>query len=159
MARQRIDLEEQTNWPDAEVDLGKLAQGGATPTQVLGWDGDTWGPTTVPGGTLPDNFSRAEVLEYTDDTHYVIGPLATPPVVSEVMLNLLGGLLQEIVVDFTVRQVTGGSAPGYYVCVSPSSSAPGGGTFIAGSNPSVGIVAQLTSGDKVMVAYATWPIP
>lgn len=159
MAISLIDLLTQTNWDDIDVSLDKLSQSGATPTQVPSWDGTEWVPATIPGGTLPDNFSRAEVLSYSDVVNKVIGPLATPPVVSEAMLTLLGGLTQEIAIDFTIRQVTGGSAPGYYVCISTTSSAPGGGTFLSGINPTVGIETQLDSGDKVLVAYATWPIP
>lgn len=159
MARSPINLLTQTNWDDVDISLDKLSQSGATPDQVPSWDGAEWVPTTIPGGTLPDNFSRAEVFSYSDVSNKVIGPLATPPVVSEAMLTLFGGLAQEIAIDFTIRQVTGGSAPGYYVCISPTSSAPGGGTFLSGINPTVGIEAQLDGGDKVLVAYATWPIP
>lgn len=112
-----------------------------------------------PAALLPAHFSRAEVLVYTDVAHKVVGPLAAPPVVSEVMLTPLGGIAQKIGAEFTVRQVMGGVAPGYYVCVSPTSSAPGGGTFLSGSNPTVGLESELDDGDEVQVAYATWPIP
>ena len=159
MARQLIDLEIQTNWGSKEIPLNKLSQSSASVGQIPAWNGVEWVPVTVVGGVLPDNFSRAEVLTYTAVLHKVLGLLATPPVVSEVMLHPIGGPVQRIVVDFTVRQVIGGTEPGYYVCIAPTSSAPGGGTFLSGANPTIGLEAEMFSGDEVLVVYATWPIP
>lgn len=99
--------------------------------------------------------SKSETLVYTDDTNKVIGPLTLVPVTSELSMWIIGGIGQEYGVDFTVRQVTGGSAPGYYVCIDTGSTAPGGGTFLSGSNPTTGI-DQLISGDKVRTVYPTY---
>ena len=126
----------------------------------------TWTPfggnASIPWTSVtgkPGDFSRAELLTYTDTANKVIGPLATPPVVNELSLWPLGGVVQEYGVDFTVRQVTGGGAPGYYICLSTSSTAPGGGTFLSGSNPSTGIDTLLSSGDKTQAVYPTYPAP
>lgn len=98
---------------------------------------------------------RSEPLIYTDTGNAVIGPLdGIPVLLDEVDLNPIGGIIQEYTLDFTVRLVTGGSAAGYYVCVSPTSSAPGGGSFSGGSNPGTGIASILTSSDKVKVTYS-----
>jgi hypothetical protein len=96
----------------------------------------------------------AEDFSYTDTSNKVLGPLSGSPVdVTAVTLFVLTGIVQEYSVDYTVREVIGGSSPGFYVCVSPTSTAPGGGSFSGGSNPGTGIDGTLTSGDKTRVLY------
>jgi len=98
---------------------------------------------------------RSELLTYSDTANKVIGPLAALPAdTGEVVVFAITGILQEIIADYTVREVTGGTAPGSYVCVSTTSSAPGGGIFFGGSNPGTGIDAILVNGDKVRVTYS-----
>lgn len=98
--------------------------------------------------------TSVETLTYTDTSNEVIGPLTKSPT-DEAQLNLFvfTGILQEYTLDYTVREVVGGTAPGYYVCVSPTSTAPGGGSFGGGSNPGTGIASVLVSGDKTRVTY------
>jgi hypothetical protein len=97
----------------------------------------------------------AETLTYSDTTNKVIGPLARIPVAgTSVDVVPIKGVMQEYGVDYTVRSVTGGSAPGYYVCIGTTSTAPGGGSFSGGSNPSTGIDTVLTNGDKVRCSYS-----
>lgn len=120
-----------------------------------------WTPLTPLAGVLPDNFSRGEQLYYTDPVNKVIGPLGSEPVIDEVAVSVIKGVDQEYGKDYTVRQVQGGTAPGFYICISPTSTAPGGGTFVAGtSNPTVGIDTLLSSveDDKVQVIYPTYPV-
>lgn len=98
--------------------------------------------------------SAAETLTYTDTSNKVIGPLSESPTsVAEANLFPFTGVLQEYSVDYTVREVIGGSAPGFYVCISPTSTAPGGGSFSGGSNPGTGIESVLVNGDKARVTY------
>jgi hypothetical protein len=105
--------------------------------------------TDVPGsGTV-----RGEILSYTDTANKVIGPLGNTPIISDLKLWVIGGIAQEETVDYSIREVVGGAAPGYYICVSPSSTAPGGGTFSGGGNPTTGIDGQIQSGDKVITVY------
>jgi hypothetical protein len=108
-------------------------------------------------GGFPSNFSRGEQPAYTNTTNKVIGPLASSPVAAEVALAPLKGVFQEQGVDFTVREVTGGTADGWYVCIDPTSSAPGGGSFAGGLNPTTGLT--LSPGDKVQLIYPTYPAP
>jgi len=115
-----------------------------------------WSPL---GTALPSNLSRGEQLVYVDTANKVIGPLGSPPVVNEVAMLPLDGLPSEYGVDFTVRHVVGGSAPGYYICIALTSTPPGGGSFGTGSNPSVGLEGLLESGDKVQLIYPTYPAP
>jgi hypothetical protein len=105
----------------------------------------------APAGT---GITRGEQYVYTDTTNKVIGPMNTTPVpVTGLSLFPEDASNQMYGKDYTVRQVTGGSAPGYYVCVDPTSSAPGGGAFVGGANPSTGITPPLASGDEVRVIY------
>ena len=67
----------------------------------------------------------------------------------------VGALTQQYLEDYTVREVTGGTTPGYYLCIGTTSAAPGGGAFNGGVNPTVGIDSIASSGDKVKVSY-TW---
>ncbi len=100
--------------------------------------------------------ARAETLTYTDTSNQVLGPLTRVPApINEVTIWIIEGLVQEYGVDYTARQVVGGSAPGYYVCVGTASAAPGGGTFLSGSNPTVGIATELASGDRMRLVYPT----
>jgi hypothetical protein len=106
--------------------------------------------STVAGGYEVDQ------LTYTDTANKIIGPLSsTPADVTSTNLDILRGVRQEYILAYTVRQVIGGSAPGYYVCISPTSTAPGGGAFSGGNNRGSGIRSKLTSGDKVRVSYPT----
>lgn len=87
-------------------------------------------------------FSGVRVFEFTysDTTNKVLGPLSeTPSGISESML-FGGRLMQDYSVDYTLREVLGGTNPGWYVCVSTTSTAPGGGVFSGGVNPGTGIV-------------------
>lgn len=105
-------------------------------------------------GAVTGAVKFVETLTYTDTTNKVLGPLVhTPTSVSNVELTPYGGPDQEYSVDFTVRSVTGGSADGYYVCLATASTAPGGGAFSGGANPSTGIDDILTSGDKCKASY------
>lgn len=98
----------------------------------------------------------AETLVYTDTTNMIIGPLSDiPSDVDNSNLFIINGVIQDYSVDYTVRQVAGGTVPGYYVCISPTSTAPGGGTFVGSSNPGTGIYLWLESGDRVRVTYPT----
>jgi len=100
-----------------------------------------------------------EQLMYTDTTNKVIGELELPPSPGRVALFPLSGTAQEIGKDFTVRQVVGGTAPGWYVCIDPLSTPPGGGAFSGGSNPTTGISGVLSLGDIVQLIYSTYPPP
>ena len=110
-----------------------------------------WDLVNSPSGT---GVTYGEQYVYTDTGNKVVGPLLNTPVP-------LGGLSafpeegppQMYSKDYTVRQVAGGSAPGYYVCVGTGSTAPGGGAFAGGVNPSGGIDSILASGDEVRVIY------
>ena len=96
---------------------------------------------------------NAEDFTYSDLTSKVIGPLAnTPSQISETLM-WYGGVSQFYTTDFTIREVTGGAAPGWYVCLATDSSAPGGGTFTGGSNPATGLSALLEINDKFQVFY------
>lgn len=111
----------------------------------------TW--TFIGGGSSASGY-KAESLTYTDTANLIIGPLTLSPTeADEVNMFVFTGPLQEYTLDYTVREVTGGSAPGFYICVSPLSTAPGGGSFTVGSNPGTGISSVLSSGDKVRVTY------
>jgi hypothetical protein len=89
------------------------------------------------------------VLTYTDTVNLVLGPLAaSPQVESDVLFTPLGGLAQEYSVDYTVREVTGGVSPGFYVCIGTASTAPGGGAFSGSANPTVGIDSIMSVADK-----------
>jgi len=97
---------------------------------------------------------RSETLTYTDTVNKVIGPTSyTPVTLTGLNWFVFTGMVKEYTVDYTVRQVIGGSAPGYYICISPTSAAPGGGTFVGGSNPGSGIESVLAVSDKVRVSY------
>lgn len=105
----------------------------------------------APAGT---GITRGEQYVYTDITNKVIGPMNTTPVpVTGLSLFPENASNQMYEKDYTVRQVSGGSAPGYYICVAPTSSAPGGGAFVGGSNPSVGVDPPLAENDQVRVIY------
>jgi len=98
---------------------------------------------------------EAETLTFTNTTNRVMGPLkSTPSDVFEVNVHITEGTTQEEALDYSVREVTGGSAPGFYICFSPTSTAPGGGVFAGGSNPSTGIFGDLVSGDKFRVVFS-----
>ena len=93
-----------------------------------------------------------ENLTYTNTTNKVAGPMTIPPSTPAlVSMAIINGTVQEYGLDYTVREVIGGSAPGFYVCISPTSTAPGGGSFSGGSNPGTGIEAILTSGNVIRV--------
>jgi len=117
------------------------------PSQVIGNGGGI-------GGVVISSLFNAETLTYTDDTNYVAGPLSyVPKAIAEVNVFVIDGVTQDYGVDYTVRSVSGGTAPGYYVCVAIASTAPGGGAFVGGANPSAGIETILASGDKLRVIY------
>lgn len=98
---------------------------------------------------------ESETLTYTDVTNKVAGPLkSVPQDPFEVDVHLYRGPTQQESLDYSIREVTSGSAPGWYVCVSPTSTAPGGGVFSSGSNPSTGISSILLSGDKVRAVFS-----
>jgi len=110
-----------------------------------------WDQVNAPSGT---GITYGEQYTYSDTTNKVVGPLNNDPVpVGGLSLFPEEGLPQMYTKDYTVREVAGGSAPGYYICVSPTSSAPGGGAFVGGANPSGGIDTILSSGDEVRVIY------
>jgi hypothetical protein len=110
-----------------------------------------WDRVNSPSGS---GVTYGEQYVYTDTANKVIGPLSNTPVpVGGLSLFPITGPIQKYSTDYTVREVAGGSAPGYYVCISPTSTAPGGGAFAGGANPSVGIDTVLASGDDVRVIY------
>ena len=119
-------------------------------TKFLRGDG-TWAVPTGGGGGGYD----ADQLTYTDTSNKLIGPLpSTPTTIAKVNLLIPTGNTQEYTKDYTVREVTGGSAPEFYICVSTTSTAPGGGSFVGGSsNPATGISDVLSSGDVARVTY------
>jgi len=118
------------------------------PDEYLDGDGN-W---TVPTGGEGDY--EVDQLSYTDTVNKVIGPLAEDPRAEEdVNLYVVTGSVQRYGSDYTVREVVGGSAPGYYICIGNGSTAPGGGSFSGGSNPGTGIDSDLTSGDVVRATY------
>jgi len=97
---------------------------------------------------------KAETLTYTDTVNKVIGPLSeVVTAFAELNLAVFEGPEQEYSRDYTVREVVGGSAPGWYLAVSPTSTPPGGGAFTGGLNPGTGIETILVSGDRVRVTY------
>lgn len=92
-------------------------------------------------------------FSFSNTSNYVLGPLTYPPYsISEAQLSF-GGLVQIYSQDFTVREVLGGTDPGYYVCVSTASSAPGGGVFNGGTNPGTGLSSYIEVGDILTIAY------
>ena len=96
--------------------------------------------------------AAGENLTYTNTTNKVAGPLTIPPSTPAlVSMAIVTGTVQQYTLDYTIREVVGGSAPGFYICISPTSSAPGGGSFSGGSNPGTGIESILTSGDVVRI--------
>ncbi len=131
--------------------LGDLEFFGLTPGDVLTATGPTAASFAPPVG---GGGYAVEQLTYTDIGNRLIGPLVnTPTPVVNVNLYVPTGGPQEYTKDYTVRQVTGGSAPGYYLCIGTGSTAPGGGSFVGGSNPATGIDSVLSSGDVVRVTY------
>jgi len=107
---------------------------------------------TASGGGGGDG-SVTEEYTYTDTDNVVVGPLGTPPTsVSETLL-WLGGLHQIYTSDYTLRPVVGGSAPGWYICLAPTRTAPGGGSFSGGSNPGTGIEPLLAVSDALTALY------
>jgi hypothetical protein len=98
---------------------------------------------------------EAEQLVYSDITNKVIGPLSGVPIDEEdLSLFIITGIIQKYTQDYTVRQVSGGAFPGYYVCISTTSTAPGSGSFAGGSsNPATGIDGLLAFGDTARVIY------
>lgn len=142
-----LDMNSQAVLNVNEINGVPLTSSGAS-TNFLAEDGVYRVPAGSGGGFA------GEELTYTDTTNKVIGPLNSAPT-SPTSLHLFPekSVIQMYTVDYTVRQVTGGSAPGYYVCISTTSTAPGGGSFVGGSNPGTGIDSVLVSGDKVRVSY------
>lgn len=151
------------NWSHAD-EAERLSQAGLT-SEDLGkeswqtnnntfWTLVSISPVTwVSSGGTGGGFASEEKI-YTDTTNKIVGPLAQEPSsVSSVTLTPLGGVLQEYSVSYTVREVTGGTTPGYYVCVSTTSTAPGGGMFSGGTNPGTGIDTILASGSKTRITY------
>ena len=96
---------------------------------------------------------QVEYHIYTDDTNKVVGPLGAVPQSLSDVAAFWEPVLQFTPGDFVVRPVSGGSAPGYYLCVSPSSSAPGGGTFAGGVNPTTGMDSFAVAGETFVVMY------
>lgn len=112
---------------------------------------DDTGNINLIGG---NNDLESEELTYTDTGNKVAGPLSGIPTdMDKVSLFVIGGCIQRYTTDYTVREVTGGSAPGYYLCFSPTSTAPGGGGFNGGTNPATGISDILENGDVVRIIY------
>jgi hypothetical protein len=117
-----------------------------------------WGDITERDLLILENTAsvgmKAEAFSYSDTTNKVLGPLVvTPSSLTELTLWVILGPIQEEGVDFTVREVSGGVAPGFYICVSTTSTAPGGGSFISGVNPGTGIDSVLVFGDKTRAIY------
>ena len=121
-------------------------------------------PKARPDGKLAPGWISAQgtgvvldTLTYTDTANKVLGPLSNTPIeAANVAATVLGGPDQQYTQDYTVREVTGGSAPGYYICVDPGSTAPGGGSFQpGGSNPGTGISSMLEAGDKLKATYSS----
>lgn len=96
---------------------------------------------------------QVDELTYANDTNYVLGPLGSTPTNIDQSMLWSGGISQKYTQDYTVRRVTGGTDPGYYVCVSPSSTAPGGGAFIGGQNPGTGILNLLELSDTIQLLF------
>ena len=96
---------------------------------------------------------EVESFVFTDDTHMVIGPIGSVPESTSDTLVFWGPILLLLTTDYTIRPVAGGSAPGYYICVATNSSAPGGGTFSGGSNPTTGMAAFIQASDKITFQY------
>lgn len=116
---------------------------------VVAHTGDPSEGVEQSGGTL-----KAESLTYADTGNAVLGPLFNEPVeLEDVTLFVHTGVIQEYTLDYTVRKVAGGSDPGFYICLSPTSTAPGGGVFDGGSNPGTGIAPLLSFGDTTRVIY------
>jgi len=110
-----------------------------------------WDQINAPSGT---GVTYGEEYAYLNIIDKVIGPLVNTPVpVGGLSLFPEGGPNQFYGVDYTVRQVIGGGSPGYYICVSTTSTAPGGGAFVGGANPTTGIDSILVSGDLIRVIY------
>lgn len=103
-------------------------------------------PRLGAGGATGENHT------YTDTVNKVIGPLSlAPSTPSLVSIAIVNGTVQEYTLDYTVREVVGGTVPGFYICISPTSTAPGGGSFSGGSNPGTGIEAIMISGNVIRV--------
>ena len=96
-----------------------------------------------------------DILTYTDTANKIIGPLSDTPIAAgNTGMTVMGGPDQQYTQDYTVREVIGGSAPGYYICIDPGSTAPGGGAFTPGSNPGTGISSILGVSDRVKTTYS-----
>lgn len=105
------------------------------------------------GGGGGGSSNEVEGFVFADDTNWVLGPIGNVPESTSDTLLFWDPILQHITTDYTIRPVAGGSAPGYYICVSSSSSAPGGGTFSGGSNPTTGMASFLQTGDIIKLLY------
>ena len=96
---------------------------------------------------------EVEVYSYIDTINKVIGPIGNVPQSVSDSMMFWGPILQDYNIDYTIRPVAGGSTPGYYICISTTSSSPGGGTFSGGNNPSIGMEAFINSEDKITIQY------
>ena len=113
---------------------------------------DTW---HLIGGGSGSLSNVVESFVYTNDTNKVIGPIGSVPFSLDDCLFFWGPVLQIVNNDYTIRPVIGGSNSGYYLCIATDSSAPGGGTFVGGSNPSIGMVSFLEVNDATNLLYNT----
>lgn len=95
-----------------------------------------------------------EDLIYSDTDNKVVGPLGATPTSIDESLSWFGGVSQNYTKDFTLRLVTGGASPGWYMAISTTSTAPGGGSFSGGSNPATGL-AEAELNDIFQLLYKT----
>lgn len=84
---------------DGAVTGAKIAQGGATPGQVLAWNGTTWAPDTVTGGSGSKTYE-----EFAGVTGTTISPAdAIPASNREYRVNLYrSGIRMQYIKDYTV---------------------------------------------------------
>lgn len=100
-----------------------------------------------------------ETITYTDVTNMIIKLTRSPIEVNDsIEFTPFDGTDQEWGVDYTVREVincTTSSNNGFYICISPLSTAPDGGSFNGSINPTIGIAMVLESGDSGKASYFT----
>lgn len=114
-------------------------------------DGTGWNLVGDGGGGSPS--IETEIFSYTDESNRVVGPIGNVPETLDDNLFYWGPILQFSSEDYTIRPVSGGSTPGYYICIATNSSAPGGGTFAGGTNPTTGMMGFVEVNDPFKLLY------
>lgn len=98
-----------------------------------------------------------ETIYYTDNVNKIIKLTKQPLEVGETIeFTPYGATDQNWGEDYTVREVIGcdnSANNGYYICLSPDSTAPDNGYFNGGVNPTIGIEEMMEIGDSSKASY------